>query len=209
MKRIIIITAFLFVSSIKLYSQLYSENSFIVTCVKTTVSKNIRSSEIPKPHEYFTARNRNNRTANQSNYLENNSPKLLPEQSFLPPDCSAEDSFVFDIRKNAVYIKNLVIFPSVCYDRTFVLDERMAVVLTGGLSAYDHLFFIGEASLLLGRTKHFFETGAGYDFGAQQTNFYGRLCYRYTGEKGLLIKAGLQIVKNVPVFPVAALGFSF
>ncbi len=57
--------------------------------------------------------------------------------------------------------------------------------------------------------KHFFEIGVGYDYGQDMVDLYGRIGYRYIGEKGLMLKGGIQIVKNVPVFPSIGIGYAF
>jgi len=114
-----------------------------------------------------------------------------------------------NIQKNAVYVENLVNLPSVNYDRILPLSNRTGIILKVGLSYYSKLFITSEALFLVGGMKHFFEIGVGYDYGQDMVDLYGRIGYRYIGKKGLMLKGGIQIVKNVPVFPSIGIGYAF
>ena len=132
---------------------------------------------------------------------------LIVLLSLLPKVYSQEDSITMkDIKRNSIYVENLVIFPSIHYDRILPVSKRAGVVLKVGAFHYAGWAFTGEVSMLLGGTKHFFEPGVGFE---ADLNFHSHLGYRYMGPKGLLLKGGIHIVKNVPVFPTFGLGISF
>jgi hypothetical protein len=116
---------------------------------------------------------------------------------------------MFTRNRNSVYIENLVILPSINYDRVFPISKKTGVLIKVGLSTYADRFFTSEASFIMGGEKHNFDIGFGYDYGAKIVGVYGRLGYRYISKKGLLLKGGLNIIKNVPVFPTIGIGYSF
>ncbi len=129
-------------------------------------------------------------------------------------DTTARDSLkkerpLKDIRRNSFYVENLVILFSVNYDRLIPLGRKTAIDIRGGLSYYANVFFIAGATFLYGKNGHFFEVGPGFDFESMKVGLYGQAGYRYMGEKGLLLKGGIQIVPNIPVFPYLGVGYSF
>jgi hypothetical protein len=66
------------------------------------------------------------------------------------------------LKRNSIYIENLVILPSINYDRILPLNYKSGIILKAGLSYYDRPFLITEASLLTVRIKNFFEIGGGW-----------------------------------------------
>lgn len=123
-------------------------------------------------------------------------------------DIDKQTTLKSSLRKNSFYIENIVIFPTINYDRIFPLNNSMGLVLKVGIFYYAGIYLETEASLLFGDMKHFFEIGGGW--GAKDMfGLYGRMGYRYIGEKGLMLKGGINYVKNVPVFPSIGIGFSF
>lgn len=113
-----------------------------------------------------------------------------------------------NIRKNSFGVENMLILPAINYDRIVSINDKTGIVLKVGLSFDGELFVIAESSLLFGSKRHFLELGGGYG-GKNLLGLYGRFGYRYISEKGLMIKGGVHIVKNVPVFPTIGIGFSF
>ena len=123
-------------------------------------------------------------------------------------DIDKQTTLKSSLRKNSFYIENLVNSPTINYDRIFPLNNSMGLVLKVGLFSYSGIYLTTEATLLFGKTKHFFEIGGGW--GAKDMfELYGRMGYRYIGEKGLMLKGGINYVINVPVFPYIGIGFSF
>ena len=112
------------------------------------------------------------------------------------------------MNKNSIYVENLVIFPSINYDRFLSLSSHAGIILKVGLSYYAAPFFIAESSFLIGNERSHFEVGGGFG-GKYMLGPFGRLGYRFIGRKGLVIKGGILIVKNVPVFPSFGIGYSF
>jgi len=122
---------------------------------------------------------------------------------------SQDKGSMFSRNKNSIYVENLVILPSINYDRILPISDKAGIVLKVGLSKYAKVFVTTEAALIFGGIKHNFDIGAGYDYGAMNVGVYGRLGYRYTSPKGFTLKAGIHIVKNLPVFPTIGIGYSF
>jgi hypothetical protein len=113
--------------------------------------------------------------------------------------------------KNSIYAENLVILPSINYDRIIPLvDNILGIVLKAGLGLgfYSSPFLVAEASLLVGGTRHHFELGCGW--GSESIEeLFGRVGYRYISTKCFMFKVGLISVKYVPVFPAIGVGFAF
>jgi len=104
-----------------------------------------------------------------------------------------------ETRNNSVYMTvDFVLSFSINYERLFSLGEKVNLGLRGGLGVdggNKNLVVIGEGIFLFGRSKHFLETGVGY----QQPIYYfeegpdsplvGIMAgYRYQSLKGFLVK---------------------
>ena len=118
------------------------------------------------------------------------------------------DISINNISKNSVYVENIVFLVSVNYDRIIPVSSKMGIALKVGLYFYGGAFLTTEATFLAGGIKHFFEVGGGWG-GKDMLGLYGRFGYRYIGEKGFIFKGGVNIIKNVPIYPSIGIGYSF
>lgn len=128
--------------------------------------------------------------------------------TLISQDADTPSSMKSVLKKNSIYIENMVILPSINYDRIIPLSNKTGIALKAGLSYYSEVFLITEASILVGGIKHYFEIGSGWG-GKDNLGLFGRLGYRYIGAKGLMLKGGVIIVKNVPIFPAIGIGIAF
>ena len=79
---------------------------------------------------------------------------------------SSEISTMFDIRRNAVYTEDLIMYS---YERILPISAKFGLILKGGIFIWDPFMPVAEIAAITGRTKHFFEAGPG----AIMDVFYG------------------------------------
>ncbi len=121
---------------------------------------------------------------------------------------------IWDIQRNSVYLG----LASVNYS-TMIPGDRVGYTVGGGFN-YVILGVQAEGTLLMGRTKHFFEPGIMICFGFREIYDYPfravmiRAGYRYQGPKGFLFRiapmSGFGFGEPGFVFlPTASIGYSF
>lgn len=119
---------------------------------------------------------------------------LLPSDQIPPGPAS-----IWEIPKNSLIIANDFLFSvTISYERLIPVHDIIAFMLRGGtgitLESGEEFVIMGQVSMLIGKTKHFLETGCGY----YQTlnadpSFFPLIGYRYMGVKGLSIKAHVRV----------------
>ena len=119
---------------------------------------------------------------------------LLPSDQIPPGPAS-----IWENPKNSLIIANDFLFSiTISYERLIPVHDRIAFMLRGGtgitFESGEEVVFIGQVSMLVGKTKHFLETGSGYyqTFNADPS-FFPLIGYRYMGVKGLSIKAHIRV----------------
>ena len=119
---------------------------------------------------------------------------LLPSDQ-IPPDPAS----IWEIPKNSIVFANDFLFSiTVSYERLIPVHDIIGIMLRGGtgitLESGNELVFIGQVSMLIGKIKHFMETGVGYyqTFNASPS-FFPLIGYRYMGVKGLTLKAHVRV----------------
>jgi len=117
-----------------------------------------------------------------------------------------------DIQKNSVYLG----IGTLCYGRTFP-GNPVGFAIGIGIASADGFGIYAEATMLIGRDKHYFETGlsAAIVTLVDDPDFLGpiiRCGYRYQGPKGFLFRSaptlGLIDGDIIPL-PALSLGYSF
>ena len=98
------------------------------------------------------------------------------------------------VRKNSFYIENQIFIPSINYDRIIPVSDKIGIAVKAGFFYFDEIILIEEIDIILGRSKHFFETGF-LNFGTLNESYGigGQIGYRFIGNKGLLLKAGMLV----------------
>ena len=121
---------------------------------------------------------------------------------------STESQTMFDIRRNAVYTEDLIMYS---YERILPISAKFGFLLKGGILIWDPFMPLAEIAVITGGTKHFFEAGPG----AIIDVFYGggfftiRAGYRYQAPKGFLFKfSGIYSPDNF-ILPLIGLGYTF
>ena len=119
---------------------------------------------------------------------------LLPSDQIPPGPAS-----IWEIPKNSIVLANDFLFSvTISYERLIPIHENVGFMLRGGtgitLESGEELVFMGQVSMLIGKRKHFFETGVGYykTFNASPS-FFPLIGYRYMGVKGLTFKAHVRV----------------
>ncbi len=146
----------------------------------------------------------------QQRSFSNINPKLhvFPELTF-QENTSSDDPSLFDIRKNAVYNSDLLLF---CYERIIPIKKNIGFTLTGGFIIWEPINIVGELGLLLGGLRHFGEIGLGYHLNPNDSDWNMgiiRFGYRYQSNKGFLLKASIAFNRQTYILPLIGLGYSF
>jgi len=119
---------------------------------------------------------------------------LLPSDQVPPGPNSMRE-----IPKNSLILANDFLFSiTISYERLIPVHDRIGFMLRGGtgitFESGEELVFMGQASMLIGQRKHFFETGAGYYQTLNYSpSFFPLIGYRYMGFKGLSLKAFVKL----------------
>lgn len=119
---------------------------------------------------------------------------LLPSDQVPPGPAS-----IWEIPKNSLIIANDFLFSiTLSYERLIPVHDRIGIMLRGGtgitFESGEELVFMGQVSMLIGRTKHFLETGGGYYQTLNYSpSFFPLIGYRYMGFKGLSAKAFIKL----------------
>ncbi len=109
-------------------------------------------------------------------------------------------------RSNSIYLQNFIIIPTLNYDRVIPLNEDVGIIPKIGIGVAFTSMPVFDVSFYVKNGKHSIEVGAGYwDFEGSVIN--GN--YRYIGNRGLLIKAGLHYIPGEEAAPIIAIGYSF
>lgn len=121
---------------------------------------------------------------------------------------STESQTMFDIRRNAVYTEDLIMYS---YERILPISAKFGLILKGGILIWDPIMPVAEIAAITGGNKHFFEAGTG----AIIDVIYGggfftiRAGYRYQAPKGFLLKvSGIYSPDNF-LLPWITIGYSF
>ena len=120
----------------------------------------------------------------------------------------ADSSTMFDIRRNAVYTEDLIMYS---YERILPVSNNFGLTLKGGILIWDPFMPVLEIAIITGGTKHFFEAGPGaiMDIFYEGGFFTIRAGYRYQAPKGFLFKiSGIYSPDNF-LLPWIAIGYSF
>jgi len=122
------------------------------------------------------------------------------------------DSSAQKIRKNSVYYEffgNGLWSGSINYDLRIPVAPDLFVSIRAGLAWYERFFPLAGASLLIGN-KHSLECGTAYTAFHEGDIVFLRLGYRYSGNKGLIIRAAplYSLSQRFTWFGVSA-GYSF
>lgn len=116
---------------------------------------------------------------------------------------TANSSEIPPVRKNAVYVQNFIIFPNVYYDRVIPFQDNFGVIPSIGFGFLNPVLGL---SLYYGNERHKAEFGGAY---WDLEGFWVSMNYRYSGKKGLFLKAGLGYVPEEEAGPFFALGYCF
>ncbi len=128
----------------------------------------------------------------------------------------------FDRRNSIMMESNFIASLSLSYDRILPMGEKTAIMFGGdyimgvGFGTGSH-WLTPEISLIAFGPRHFLETGAQYLFEVGQhdgdpENSPGlRLAYRFQGNKGITLRATVNIFFNIDplVVPTIGMGYSF
>ena len=123
-----------------------------------------------------------------------------------------KSKYNYSLQKNSVYLG----IGTLCYGRT-IPGNPVSFAFGLGIASPDGFAFYGEATLMIGRQKHYFETGFSSAFlpMADDSGFLGpifRAGYRYQGPKGFLFRSaptlGYIDGEFLPL-PALSLGYSF
>jgi hypothetical protein len=197
----------IFIILITSVSYVYSQNyDLVVTNNGDSIACYIDS--ITETHIYFRMKNRE-RWVNT--YLENTKIKsfehnVIDKKAYnfesgstkilgLKKDINSQ----YDIPKNSIILSNDFLFSiTLNYERLIPIHEHVGFMLRIG-SGYtaesgNELVIMSQPSMLIGNSKHFFETGVGYyqTFNTSPS-FFPLIGYRYMGIKGLTIKAFIKV----------------
>jgi len=123
---------------------------------------------------------------------------------------------VYQIQKNSLYFEYLILAVSLSYERMLPIGNRAGIALSVGLMQVvvfiDELYFTGKAALLIGGTRHFFETGI-EALTQADTGPFILAGYRYKASKGFLIRIGYGInlkgSNDFKLLPGLSIGYSF
>jgi hypothetical protein len=110
-------------------------------------------------------------------------------------------------RRNSIYLQNLVVYPTLYYDRVIPISDHFGIIPKVGYIfglGYTNALFL-EPSIFFGGNKNYGEIGV--VFWPQEFNLIS-LNYRYMGKKGLLLKVG-GLVDYSFMFPFVGIGYSF
>ena len=125
-------------------------------------------------------------------------------------DITNKDLSLFDIRHNAVYNMDILLF---CYERTIPLEEKFGLILTGGLLIWEPVNFVFEVGLLMGGPKQFAEMGIGYHINPSDADWSMGIIrggYRLQLYKGFLAKASIAYAtKEIGFIPLLGVGYAF
>jgi hypothetical protein len=179
-----------------------------------------RIDSITDSHIYFKMKNRghwihtnillNDVIEYKRNVIFKKAVAFKPGTSYITPKQDAANS-IRDIPKNSVYAGIL----SLSYSRLIPGDD-IGFTLSFGLSFVPTLFddgigIMGETTVLIGGTKHFFEPGIMAYFDADNIAPLIRTSYRYQGPEGFLFRAGIlfNFMDGFGAGPALSLGYSF
>jgi len=121
-------------------------------------------------------------------------------------------------KKNLIFFEQVFFIFSLNYERMIVLSDHIGFTVKGGLGySIDEIFFIGETTLLLGGSKHSFETGVtvtSTETEKRKYELFYRVGYRYQNSKGLVIRGAVVIypaytTNELIPLPGFSIGYSF
>jgi len=113
-------------------------------------------------------------------------------------------------RRNSVYLQNLLIFPTLYYDRVIPISDHFGIIpklgILHGLGYGNSLLF--EPSVFIGGNKHYGEFGVGMWLD-QSGSVPIIINYRYMGKRGLLTKVGYRFADIYKNSLFVGIGYSF
>ncbi len=134
--------------------------------------------------------------------LDKNAIHFKPGTSILLPSDQVPSgpNSMREIPKNSLILANDFLFSiTISYERLIPVHDRIGFMLRGGtgitLESGEELVFMGQVSTLLGKRRHFLETGVGYYQTLNYSpSYFPLIGYRYMGFKGLSVKAFIDLL---------------
>lgn len=131
---------------------------------------------------------------------------------FKPGTSTIKSVYKNKLQKNSVYLG----IGTLCYGRTFP-GNPVGFTVGLGIAFPDGFGFYGEATMLIGKHKHYFETGFSTAFilSTDESGFIGaifRCGYRYQGPKGFLFRSAPTLAYldgDILPLPALSVGYSF
>jgi hypothetical protein len=117
-----------------------------------------------------------------------------------------EIDVLIDSYRNTFTLESNLAFNSVNYCRLIPLKDHNRLSVGAGINyfAFGFWWASAESTILIGKTRHFFEAGVEVNYPFEDIPGFTIVGYRFQGYNGLILKANLHLI-----FPMVAIGYSF